>query len=269
MRISISNIAWEAAEDAVVAERLRAYGIDAVDVAPSRYFADVAAVDAADLTSVRAAWCARGCDIAGMQSLLYGTSGLNMFGEPAVRERMLGHLDAICRIGAALTAPRLVFGSPSNRDRSGLGDAEAHAIAIDFFRALGDVAANHAVTICLEPNPPAYGANFMTTSAETAAIVEAVGHSAIRMQLDLGAVAMNGESLREVLDRCAPLVGHVHLSEPNLRPLQDMDAHRRSAAALRAEFGDACIVTIEMRRDATDPLGAIERSLQLAKACYE
>jgi sugar phosphate isomerase/epimerase len=268
MRISISNIAWEPAEDAVVAERLRARGIDAIDVAPSRYFADVADVAAADLTSVRAAWRARGCDIVGMQSLLYGTSGLNLFGEQDVRERMLGHLDAICRIGAGLGATRLVFGSPSNRNRSGLSDAEAHAIAIDFFRALGDIAAGHAATICLEPNPTAYGANFMTSSGETAAIVEAVGHAAIRMQLDLGAVAMNGESLHDVLDRCGPLIGHVHLSEPHLRPLQDMDAHRRSAAALRAAFGDACIVTIEMRRDAADPLGAVERSLQLAQACY-
>ena len=70
-----------------------------------------------------------------MQSLLFGTSGLNLFGTSEVQQAMLRHLTAICRIGAGLGATRLVFGSPKNRDRTGLTDKAALEIAVPFFPA--------------------------------------------------------------------------------------------------------------------------------------
>ena len=68
----------------------------------------------------RAWWAERGIEITGMQALLFGTSGLNVFGPSEVQDAMLAHLAAVCRIGAGLGAVRVVFGSPKNRDRSGL-----------------------------------------------------------------------------------------------------------------------------------------------------
>lgn len=268
MRISISNIAWDAPEDEAVAQCLRAHRIDAIDVAPSKYFADFAAVRRRDLARVRDAWNVRGCDIVGMQSLLYGSVGLNLFGPDEVRARMLEHLDAVCRIGAGLGARWLVFGSPTQRDRGGIEDAQVQAIAAEFLHKLGGVAAAHGVLICLEPNPTAYGANFMTTSAETATVVKAIEHPAIRMQLDLGAVAMNGEDLEQVVRDYGGLIGHVHISEPHLRPLQDRQAHSRYGAILRERFGAEAVAAIEMRRDATDSIGAVERALRIATECY-
>jgi hypothetical protein len=52
-----------------------------------------------------------------MQALLFGTTGLNVFGDNKSQEAMLEHLRAVCRIGAGLGATKLVFGSPKNRDR--------------------------------------------------------------------------------------------------------------------------------------------------------
>jgi sugar phosphate isomerase/epimerase len=134
---------------------------------------------------------------------------------------MLKHFAEVCRIGAGLGATRLVFGSPKNRDRSGLTDQEALDVAIPFFRRLGDIAAPHGVMICLEPNPSYYGANFMTTSAETAHVVEQIAHPVIKMQLDTGALTINGEDAPSVVKNWAHLIGHVHASEQDLLPLGD------------------------------------------------
>src|SRR5262249_38421833 len=142
----------------------------------------------------------------------FGTSGLNMFGSSSSREAMLRHLVAVCRLGSALGATRLVFGSPKSRDREGLDDKAALNMAITFFRKLGDIAQAHGVVMCLEPNPPRYGCNFMTTSAETAHVVERVAHPAIRMQFDAGASTINGEDPADVLRNSGGLVGHVHAS---------------------------------------------------------
>lgn len=38
MRLAISNIAWEPAEDDAIASLLQRYGIDAIDIAPGKYF---------------------------------------------------------------------------------------------------------------------------------------------------------------------------------------------------------------------------------------
>ncbi|MGC8000720.1 sugar phosphate isomerase/epimerase, partial [Salmonella enterica] len=71
-----------------------------------------------------------------MQSLLFGTTGLNLFSdEDGV---MLTRLAGVCRTGRLLGARALTFGSPKNRDRSGLDDEAVRRVATDFFRRLGD-----------------------------------------------------------------------------------------------------------------------------------
>lgn len=269
MRLAISNIAWDVAEDEPIASLLGTFGIDAIDIAPGKYFPRPADASRDDIDTVRQWWAARGVELTGMQALLFGTSGLNVFGPPEVQDAMLQHLGAVCRIGAGLGARRLVFGSPRNRDRSGLTDDETRDIAYAFFRRLGDIAQAHDVVMCLEPNPTHYGANFMTTSAETADVVEALNHPAIRMQLDTGAIALNGEDTEEVLWRCADLIGHVHASEANLLPLGDGDCpHSAVAAALRDYLPDH-IVTIEMLATQHEPHAvSIARALCAATACY-
>jgi D-psicose/D-tagatose/L-ribulose 3-epimerase len=273
VRLAISNIAWDPAEDADVAALLRRYEIDAVDLAPGKYFPQPAAAQDAEIDAVRRRWADAGIMVTGMQALLFGTTGLNLFGPPAVQQAMLDHLQAVCRIAAGLSAPggiaRLTFGSPKNRDRSGLDDAAAERAAVPFFRRLGDIARAAGVVVCLEPNPERYGANFMLTHAEAAHVVAAVAHPAIRLQLDTGALTIQRESATGVLAAHAPLVGHVHLSEPDLLPLGDGGTdHAVAAAALRATL-PAQVLSIEMLATRDEPhLAAIERALRVARAHY-
>lgn len=273
MRISISNIAWDAAEDDAVAELLMAEGVSRIDVAPAKYFADVATTTDAQAESVRRTWERRGFAICGMQALLFGTQGLNLFAEAAVQQRMLEHLGHVCRLGGALGAGPLVFGSPRNRDRGALSTEESDAVAVPFFRRLGELAARYGTVICLEPNPPLYGANYLITAEETARVTALVDHPAIRMQFDTGALAMSGEDPAAFMARSGQLVGHVHASEPNLLCLGDRGAevgtdHAAMAAAVRAHRPELT-VAIEMRATDNEPhLQSIARAVQLTRAHY-
>ncbi len=269
MRVSISNIAWDIAEEEVAAALMNKYGIDAIDVAPTKYFPDPKVASQADITRVRDWWHQRGIAIIGMQALMFGTTRLNLFGSNETQATMLAHLDAVCRIGAGLGAIKLVFGSPKNRDRSALADDIAQDIAIAFFRRLGDIASQHGVVICLEPTPPCYGANFMINNAETAGIVTAVAHPSIRMQLDTGALTISGEDTRQIIKKNAALIGHVHASEPDLVTLGDGGAdHAEVAEALTAYLPEQ-VVTIEMLPARNESnLAAIERALIVAIRHY-
>lgn len=269
MRLAISNIAWDVSEDEAIAALLKRYGVDAIDIAPGKYFPQPTEATTTGIRRVKDWWAENGIEITGMQALLFGTSGLNVFGTPDVQTAMLKHLDAVCRIGGELGAQYVVFGSPKNRDRSGLNNAEAMAAAVSFFRRMGDIAASHGVIMCLEPNPPCYGANFMTTSAETAQVVAQIAHPAIRMQFDTGALTINGEAPVTVLQECATLIGHIHASEPNLLPLGDGGTNHAQMAEALIESLPNHLVTIEMVATPNEShLVSIERALGIAILYY-
>jgi D-psicose/D-tagatose/L-ribulose 3-epimerase len=269
MRLAISNIAWDVAEDEAVAELLQRYQVDAIDIAPAKYFPQPAKATAAEMGRVKDWWAMRGIEITGMQALLFGTTGLNVFGPSELQDALLQHLDAVCRIGAGLGAPKVVFGSPKNRDRSGLSDAETMAMAVSFFRRLGEIAASHGVMICLEPNPTCYGANFMTTSSETVQVVAQIDHPAIRMQFDTGALTINGEDPVTVLQGCAGLIGHIHASEPNLVPLGDGGTDHATMFQALMPCLPNYLVTIEMVATQNEPhLVSLERALGVAIERY-
>lgn len=269
MRLAISNIAWDAVEDDAVAHLLHRYEINAIDVAPGKYFPNPALAKDTDIANVFDWWTTRGIEITGMQALLFGTTGLNIFGSHESQINLLSHLTHICRIGSGLGAKYLVLGSPKNRDRSGMNDDEASELACSFFQRLGDIAQTYGVAICLEPNPPCYGANFMTTSSETVQMVKNIAHPAIKMQFDTGALTINEENPDIVLEDCAAFIGHVHASEPNLLPLGDSNTdHNQIAIALKKALPNH-VVSIEMLATQNEPhVGAIERAIKTAIHYY-
>lgn len=269
MRLAISNIAWDIEEDDSVAKLLSKFCVDAIDVAPGKYFPDPLNTKDKEIENIRRWWADNGVEITGMQALMFGTTGLNLFGDNESQEAMLNHLRAVCRIGAGLGAIRLSFGSPKNRDRLGLSDSEALEHAVNFFRRLGYSAQQYGVIICLEPNPTHYGANFMTTSEETANVVEAVDNPAIRMQFDTGSLTINGEVPEAVLKRNSRLIGHVHASEPDLMPLGDGGTDHQLIRKLLMKYLPESVVSVEMAATKDEPhLLSIERSLSYAVGSY-
>lgn len=269
MRIGISNIAWDTRDDSAVASLLRAHQVDAIDIAPGKYFPAPEQATDSDIRKIGNWWRAQGMEITGMQALLFGTTGLNLFAEQRAQQAMLARLGAICRIAGVLQSPRLVFGSPRNRDRGELDSRTAAEIACTFFAQLGDIAAAEGVIVCLEPNPAQYGCNFMTTAEETADIVRAIAHPSIRMQLDTGAMHINNEDVDQFLAEHAALIGHIHASEPGLVPLGDGGVpHEKMAQALAVAIPSA-LVTIEMLETRDEPaLTAITRALTVANQSY-
>jgi len=244
MQLSISNIAWERDDEPQIAELLRRLGVTAVDIAPGKYFPDIAAASDADIRKVRNFWEERGIFIYGMQSLLFGTKGLNVFGDTWSQERLLQHLGHVCRIAEGLGARRLVFGSPKNRDRTGLTDSDAHDIALRFFSRLGGIAKYWGVVITLEPNPVCYGTNWITTTRDAYIFVKELSNPSIAMQLDTGTILTNDENI-SAIQSFSDVVGHVHLSEPGLLPLSLAPGVHGPVFRVAADYAPGT-VTIEM-----------------------
>ncbi|GIC77252.1 sugar phosphate isomerase/epimerase [Moritella sp. F3] len=268
--ISISNIAWDTPLDQDVSKILNEYGVSYIDIAPPKYFENPSDVETPDIIKVKDYWLERGIESIGMQALLFGTQGLNVFGSIDIQDKLLAHLSNICHIGSVLGAKKLVFGSPKNRDRSNLNDKDTLKTAISFFSRLGDIAKNENVVICLEPNPVCYQANFMTNSFDTAKIVEAIDHDNIRMQLDIGAMNINDECPNDIIKNVAHLIHHIHISEPQLAPLNMNNSYHKLAAKAIQSYLPNMPMTIEMLTTNTSTtLQEIENSIQVVQKIYQ
>lgn len=266
MKLAVSNIAWKPADDAEVGAVLRAEGADAVELAPTAYWPDPLKTPRADLRSLRAAWEGRGLPVVALQSLLFGFPDLNLF-DDATRPAMLQRLAGMLEVAAELGAGPLVFGSPRNRLRRGLRWEAALDVAVPFFRALGERAGDLGVCLCIEPNPPAYGCDFVTNAAEGRELVATVASPGFGLHLDVAGLSMAGDDPAAELERSAGMLRHVHFSAPGLAPVGAADLDYAGVAARLRAIGWTGVASIEMKAAETVPLRveAVRAALRLLR----
>lgn len=266
MKLAVSNIAWPAGADAEAADILSRHGATGVELAPGKVWPTPTEATDAEILAVRRWWQDRGFRVVAFQALVFGQPDLLLFGDPAVRDRFADYLSKIVQLAAKTGAGPLVFGSPKNRAVGILPRDEAWPVAVEFFRRLGAVAADHGTVIGLEHVPPAYGCDFATTVAEAAELVKAVDSPGFGLHLDSGGMAMTGGGVGDAGD-VRPV--HFHISEPNIQPIGSVPSvpHGEYAAGLRQTGYDGWY-SIEVREPATDWQAALEQSLAAAMAAY-
>ena len=267
MALGISNIAWSRAEDEAVAEFLANSPLTLVEIAPTSISPDLVATPEQTWADCRAYWNTRGLQISSLQALLFGKPELTIFESEERRNATRDYLGVVFRIAQILGAGPLVFGSPKNRRTPDDMPADAAMeIAVDFFNQLGDLAETHGVTVCLEPNPPEYGANFAHTVDFAGEVVTAVNHPRIRLMLDMGGMQISGDDIDAVVRKYGASIAHFHASNPFLKECTDLTPHRIAAAALKA-VGYQGDVVLEMGRQESG-IDAVRTAVGGLVECY-
>ena len=268
MKLAISNIAWPGEFDPAVADLLRQFGLNGVEVAPTKIWNKPLEATKHEIATYRGFWESRRIRIVSLQALLFGRSDLTIFESAGTREATLDYLSGMLRLAGELGAEALVFGSPKNRQVGGLSCLEIENIAVPFFRALGEIAVQSHTVLCIEPNPPEYGCDFVTNSTEAVALAMRVESSGFGVHLDSGAMTMVGEDIESAITNAFPLLRHFHVSEPNLKQIGTGGTdHRRFGRALAALNYDRWI-SIEMRPHDADCVHAVDEALQHALKSY-
>lgn len=269
MKTAISNIAWTEQEDAIAAESMQGGGVGGLEVAPSRLWSDPLSVTDAQVSACLDFWRRHGIRIVAMQALLFGQPQLRLFGSDAERAELMDYLDGIMALAGRLGLVPMVFGSPKNRARGSLRMEEALEIATGFFREAGQKARGHGVRLCIEPCPPQYDCDFITTAGEAVDLVERVDDPGFAVHLDAAAMHMVGEDCAAAVAGSIHVLGHVHASEPQLGPLGEGGVdHHALAAALRAS-GYRGYVSVEMRHvRERDPRAELTRVVALLQEVY-
>jgi sugar phosphate isomerase/epimerase len=128
----------------------------------------------------------------------------------------------------------------------------------------------HETCFCFEPLGPDE-TDFINSAFDALAIVEAVDHPGLRMQLDAKALFANREASAEPFRAAAPHLVHFHANEPDLGVLGTSGAidHEALGGFLR-DIGYQEFVSIEQRMlNAADPLADVALSAGVLKAYYQ
>lgn len=219
MKLAVSNIAWPAEQDAIVAEALAASGVRGIEVAPTKLWSNPTDATDAEVDACRRTWEARGLEIVAAQALLFGQPALTLFESSEIRRQTLDYLRRIIHVCARLGAKALVFGSPKNRRAGERDQTEVFAEAIEFFGRLGEAAVAEGTTIAMEANPPEYGADFVTRAGQAVDLVKAVNQPGFQLHLDTACMTLAEDSLEATFEAGFPFLRHFHVSEPNLSPI--------------------------------------------------
>ncbi|WP_238282868.1 sugar phosphate isomerase/epimerase family protein, partial [Methylobacterium goesingense] len=186
--------------------------------------------------------------------------------EPAF-EALLKHTVRVARMAEQLSqGGGGVFGAPRNRLRGRLSEAEAFELGAERFAKLAKAVSSYGFTIMLEPAPPEYGGDFLRTERDCAAMVQCVAHPAFRLHVDTGCLTIAGEDGAEIVAKYHNLIGHIHLSQPSLAPVE-MSAMPTFACLLRSlrEAAYSGWTAIEMR-ESDLPMQAVEVAIRTVHA---
>ncbi len=144
-----------------------------------------------------------------------------VFGEASERDFLIEYTKKAVHFAASGGCRNLVFGCPKNRVTTSEKDAET---ASDFFTKIADIAKKNGCVIALEPNPEIYGTNFINTTKQALEFIKTVDNKGLTLNVDLGTIIYNEEKLEIIKDNL-PLVSHIHISEPYLKPIEKRSLH--------------------------------------------
>lgn len=239
--LAISNIAWSADQDKDVYELMKKYGFSGLEIAPTRIF-PVAPYEDLNAAAVWAEMLRNeyGFSVPSMQSIWYGRQE-KVFGTDEERRSLIDYTKKAIDFAEAIGCKNLVFGCPRNRF---LPDGADPQIAVAFFSELSEYAVNHKIVLGMEANPPIYNTNYINTTAQAMELVEKVNSAGFKINLDVGTMIENGESV-SLLKGKTHLINHVHVSEPGLKKIQKRLLHEELSELLKKEKYQG-YVSIEM-----------------------
>ena len=265
MKLAVSNIAWLPEQDSQIYRLMATYGFTGLEIAPTRIFPSCpydrlleARQWAGDLKT------RYDFTIPSIQSIWYGRQE-NLFGSEEERKILLGYMKRAMEFAEVIGCRNMVFGCPRNRVvPDSMLPEEAEFVAKDFFQVMGDYAASRKIVVGIEANPKRYGTNYINTTREALKLICRVGSRGFRLNLDVGTIIQNGECANELIGN-VKLISHVHVSEPDLSPVEARRIHRKIYDILSAE-GYTGFISIEMGRQ--KDIQVIERSMYYVREIF-
>ena len=243
-------------------------GYHAVEIAPFTLGKPIGEISDVERAELRRTAESNGVAISGLHWVLAQTEGLHLtHPDPRVRQRTSDYFCELVRLCHDLGGRFIVVGSPKQRNlMEGVGMDQAWKFALETFAPALRQAAHKDVTFCFEPLSPAE-TNFINTVREAIRFALATGSPAMKIILDVKAMASEGRPIPEIIASAVPHFAYFHANDPNLKGpgFGEMDFHPIMEALRKANY--AGYVSVEVFNFDEDPEEIARRSIDYLRRC--
>ncbi len=268
MKLSITSFAWEPNEDKNIADLLKELDIKSIDTTPQRITNNINNTNDPKVDEFLEFWNENNIYITALQSLLYKQPDLQLFNTKEARKKTLEYLKNTIDFAAGIGIDKLVFGSYQNRKLFNTDKTVALDIATDFFSNIGEHAAKNHIKFCIEPISGHYGCEFLTTTKDTVDFLKKINSQGLGLLLDIGAMTLNNEDYIKTLEYSFDYIEHIHISEPDLKPIGTLDTDHKLIADTLIRLGYNKYLTIEIFKTETNNIEVIKQSLEYVIKTY-
>ena len=221
MKLSISNIAWDASNDEKIYTMIKKYGFEGLEIAPTKIMGKNP-YEKLEETGVWKKEIQYNLKISSMQSIWFGRNE-NLFDSKEEEVFLLDYTKKAIDFANIIECKNLVFGSPKNRNINNGKNSENQ---IRIFETLGEYAHKKNTVIGMEANPKIYNTNYINDTKSALELVKKVKSKGFLLNLDLGTMISNNEDLLKVLKGNVKYINHVHISEPWLKIIEKREIHK-------------------------------------------
>ena len=267
VNFAVSNLAWPIHLDMLATELLPTLGVNGIEVAPTK-IAEWPDLTDRVLLDFRQLIQNNGLIVSSLQAILFNLPALQLLGDVKQFKYFENHFSRLAGIANILGATTLVFGSPKNRKLCGLSNGVAWEVALERMDKLGSIADSAGIIIGVEPVPTYYGNEFLTSWRQVLSFVNELRHPGVRVHLDTGCVAMNGDSILEAITSCARVMCHFQVAQPQLSDFTIPHPDHLIAAKALKKIDYSKWISLEMQESKIDPLEALARAIKFVKLTY-
>ena len=247
MKLAVCNELFGSMKFPRVCQILSENGFTGVEIAPFTLADDPGRISAAVLTETRAAMREFGITFAGFHWLLARPEGLHFTSaDPAVRKKAQELLKGLLRASGELGGGNLVFGSPKQREVSGISLDEGKKYFIEGLSQVADIALDSGSVICVEALAKS-DTNLLNTLQEVESLVHSMGHPAIQGMFDFHNCGDEVLAWPELIRKYRGMIKHFHLNrEDGSHPAPDQAAAYQPAWDALKDIGFTGWVSLEI-----------------------
>ena len=220
MRYAICNEIFENWPWERVCSFCREMGYHGVEVAPFTVAPHVSLIPPEARASMRKAADRMELEILGIHWLLANViSDTPLYvthPDADVRMNTSAYFFQLTQLCADLGGRVMVIGSPKSRNlMPGVSRDDAIRYAKEVFTPCLDLAAQHKITLAIEPLGPKE-TDFLNTAADGVELIDRINHPNFRLHLDVKAMASEGKPIPQIIKDSAKHLAHFHANDPNL-----------------------------------------------------
>jgi sugar phosphate isomerase/epimerase len=239
MNLAVSNFAWDFSDVEITSNLLHQNKINHVEVVFPKY-KDWSELNDNEIVNLKYLLERNNLSCLSSQSLFYNIDCKSMVTDS---EKFISHFKTLIQYSKILGIQVLVLGSPGLRKNNNHIDFNLHKT----FELIDELLSNTGIILCIEPNAGVYGGDFFFTISEIVEFIKTFKFKNIFTMCDTHNSWLENKDPNSELLEFFSYIKHVHVSEPKLVPIDNINLHKKFSKTLK-ELNYNGTITYELNK---------------------